>query len=91
MIGGTKDIYRELLANLSARQGQWYDSQLTCFVGLKDEQFNARREFLVVGRAVNGWLNSDKPENWKDQEKLNGFIAEIFKDGPSGTFHDKLR
>ena len=60
--------------------GDWYGSQLACFVGLKGEKFGEKGKFLVIGRAVNGWWYSDKPEDWKALEKRNGRIEEMFKD-----------
>jgi hypothetical protein len=80
MIGGTKELYREFLENLSTKQGRWYRSELTCFISLKGREFYKRRELLVVGRAVNGWLCSDQAENWKAPEKRDEFIEKIFKD-----------
>lgn len=72
-----KEVFRELLESISYSRGVWRKNPLTAFAALKGSHDTC--EFMVIGRAVNGWREQEwVADDLRDPDKQSAILEDTF-------------
>lgn len=76
------DSLRIIARNIGQNFDTLPDAPITAFMAMIGNQY--RGELMVVGRAVNGWIEGCKPQELNDSRNVNSFIERVLQSVTDG-------